>query len=58
MADAPAHQPVGLLAKNGSPVEQDLPCRGFEHAAETIEQRRLSGAIGTDQTDNLAGFDR
>src|SRR5439155_22887508 len=39
-------------------VEPDRALRRRQHAGDEIEQRRLAGAVGADQTDDLAAADR
>src|SRR4051794_15794572 len=39
------------------PVEGDPARVGLEHATHTVEERRLTGAVGPDEPDDLPGID-
>src|SRR5699024_3069875 len=53
---APNHV-IGCPAGDVAAVEYHLAGVGLDNAIDEIEQRRLAGAVGPDQSENLAGVD-
>ena len=48
---------AGGICREGFAVELDGPGRGHGQAGEEFQQRRLAGAVGAEQGDELAGHE-
>ena len=57
VAHAPPHEPVGRHVRDVVPVEGERPGPGVHEAAEGAEGRRLAGAVGAQQGDDLTLVD-
>ena len=56
-ADAETGDAVGPHADDGAALETDFSLGRRDEAADQVEQRRLAGAVGPDQADQLVGVD-
>jgi hypothetical protein len=52
-AHAPAGPPLGRVGGGVAPVEHDAARGGGLDARHDVEQRRLAGAVGAEQADDL-----
>src|SRR4029077_17097713 len=57
-ADADLGDAVGRPPEHRLALEQDFAALGGVEPADTVEQRRLAGAIGADEAEDLALFER
>ena len=55
--DAPGRDLVGRGVGGVAPVEHDRPAVGGHHAGDGLQERRLAGAVGAEQRDDLALVD-
>jgi len=53
-ADADARNGMTRLTQDRAALEQDVASVGHVEAGKAVEERGLAGAIGADETDNLA----
>src|SRR5690606_38856119 len=53
-AHAAGDEPVGLQAHDALAVDGDVAAAHLHHAEDRLQQRRLAGAVGADDADQLA----